>query len=352
LYRLITLVAGIVLPLGAVEMGLRAYAGWRPIAPWFFRPTPELPGYGLQPDCRVDYWHGGRVITVSTDHRGRRIVPHAPASGVPTMVHFVGDSQAFGWGLSDEETIPAQLQRRLGPEYRVINHGVPGYGPIAFKLRLTDIPGEDLVVVVHFEQNDLSDTYTDASYSLVRRGGLVPRTFLGRNLPGPVLTSHTFAKLIELKILVSDWRKPLPIGFNPLSQVAARVLRYRVDALYEGQRELRGNRLLFCNIPWDGLIVPSRLASYQPRLERPRRLVGLPDDCALDSVFLAHPRPDTLYLEDDSHLSPLGAGLVAEQLAPRIIRMADGVEGAPAGAARREAAAPPRYLRKPDPVGG
>jgi hypothetical protein len=43
-------------------------------------------------------------------------------------VVMLGDSFTFGVSLQDAETAPAFLSQRLGPEWRVFNLGVPGYG--------------------------------------------------------------------------------------------------------------------------------------------------------------------------------------------------------------------------------
>ena len=52
-------------------------------------------------------------------------------------IFFFGDSYVFGEGLSDEETLPWQLQSIL-PDRMIINFGVGGYGTCQAMLRLEE----------------------------------------------------------------------------------------------------------------------------------------------------------------------------------------------------------------------
>lgn len=66
-----------------------------------------------------------RVSTNSKGARGKREYPYE-RTGEPRIV-VVGDSFAFGWEVSDEETYAAVLESSLG-NVEVINLGVGGYG--------------------------------------------------------------------------------------------------------------------------------------------------------------------------------------------------------------------------------
>jgi hypothetical protein len=61
-------------------------------------------------------------------------------------IFFFGDSYTFGEGVNDEDTLPQQFSRASG--IRVINFGVPGYGPHQM-LRMLEINGAKVV-----ESND------------------------------------------------------------------------------------------------------------------------------------------------------------------------------------------------------
>lgn len=41
---------------------------------------------------------------------------------------ILGDSFTFGWGVVEEKTFPALIQRNLDPRFQVVNGGVPGFG--------------------------------------------------------------------------------------------------------------------------------------------------------------------------------------------------------------------------------
>ena len=61
---------------------------------------------------------------------GYRGVEGRPGRFPGFRILFIGDSIAFGWGLSDAETIPARLQDLLDQgtgTFQALNFGVPGY---------------------------------------------------------------------------------------------------------------------------------------------------------------------------------------------------------------------------------
>jgi lysophospholipase L1-like esterase len=74
---------------------------------------------------------------------------------------LLGDSQTFGWGLDDADTLGARLASELrrpdAPEVEVVNAGVPGYntGQEAAFLRARGLDQEPDCVMVLFIDNDL-----------------------------------------------------------------------------------------------------------------------------------------------------------------------------------------------------
>jgi hypothetical protein len=315
--KLVSMILGRLAILGAIlcftEAALAEYWRFKPIAPAFFAAKDDVPGYQLAANVQRSYWHCGRLVTVTLDAQGRRIVTGAPSTGI--VVHVVGDSQVFGWGLSDEQAICSQLQSRLGRKFRVVNHGVPGLGPYGYVQLLADIPESELTVLVQTEENDLSDGYSAKSRMMVREGFLVPEDFWGRNIPSLVLRSYTFGSLLDLKYATIDSLRMTPIGFNPYAQAAAAVLKYRMDQLFAGQKELRGDRLMLTVIPWDGAILPRRMEEFSPRIGKPFRLVSFADECGMVGAFERAAHPERLFQERDAHLTADGAGLAAEVLA-------------------------------------
>jgi len=97
----------------------------------FTAPNPIL-GYSLADGTfkiREPGWNGATI----TIRQGVRANPNfEPASAVGAIL-AVGDSFVFGDQVSDDETWPALLERRLNR--RVVNGGVSGYGPLQAVLR-------------------------------------------------------------------------------------------------------------------------------------------------------------------------------------------------------------------------
>ena len=300
------------------EAALRFYYRL-PLVERYFAPAGNSAGYGLAASRSYEYLHNGRRVSVTTDADGHRVVPGAPADA-PHTLYVVGDSQAFGWGLTDSETVPARLQQRLGAEWRVVNLGVPGYGPHAYAEQLAKLDG-GIALVLQTEANDIRDAHYPRPQAFSRCGYLVSRTWLGEETPCFMLSSYALVKLTEIRIKLAS-ELPAPLGYNPNLRIAAGVLRYRIDNLYRSALEVGHIRALFTAIPWDAAVNSARLPNYEPVLSQPQRLVSLPDDCALGEAFLTHPRAGELFQEGDSHLSPLGADFAAERLTPFIINAA------------------------------
>lgn len=130
--------AAFALPWILLEVGLRV-AGWQPpdmrprVAlfprfPAFYEPSREL-GWVLKPGLD---WQGMEVgIPFRTDAEGHRA--HGDGTpGATLAVDAIGDSSTFGFGVPENETYPAQLERKLraatgDASLRVRNLGVPGY---------------------------------------------------------------------------------------------------------------------------------------------------------------------------------------------------------------------------------
>ncbi len=99
-------------------------------------PYREAPGvkWRLQPGLRASpmvHHESGHTFHVSTDANGLRITPSSrplPSGCRPYRILILGDSNTFGWGLEDDQTWGASLQRALASRgVRVINGGMPGY---------------------------------------------------------------------------------------------------------------------------------------------------------------------------------------------------------------------------------
>lgn len=115
--------------------------------------------FDLRPNLNVQF----QGVPVTTNSCGLRSpeLPVAKSSGV-VRIALLGDSFAFGWGVRQEESFAAVLERELstiiGPDRRVevINLGVPGYSTFQEVARLEEI-GLDFqpdLILVYFIVND------------------------------------------------------------------------------------------------------------------------------------------------------------------------------------------------------
>jgi hypothetical protein len=312
----IILVALLTLGTLTFEAGLRLYYRL-PAVERYFAPAENSAGYGLRASQQYEYLHNGRRVTVTTDADGRRVVPNAPAQAQRTL-YVIGDSQVFGWGLSDDESIPARLQRQLGEGWHVINLGVPGYGPFQYAEQLAKVPNDGLALVILTETNDFQDSFFYRPPLISRCGYLVTRSWLGERMPCFLLSSYALAKFAELRVRLAG-NLPVPLGYSPNGQSAAKVLQYRIENLFRGAAGSKRGHVIFASIPWDAAVDAGRLLNYEPALSEARRFVELPDDCKIEREFQQHPNPGELFQKNDSHLSPAGAELMAEKLAPAIL---------------------------------
>jgi len=167
----------------------------------FYRPDPEL-GVRLRPDTSMRFRFGDNPTTdIVVNGQGYR-GPSWPES-VEDAVLVVGDSQVFGLGVNDDETMAAQLAELTGRT--VLNGGVPTYGPgeyeavVREQLEARDV--STVVYVVNMANDFFEDTRPNTERHVVWdgwavRAELAPETvtaFPGRELL--FRSSHAFYAL-------------------------------------------------------------------------------------------------------------------------------------------------------------
>ncbi len=308
----------------ACEAGAWAVLGGRSLSPAVFERDPDGRGHRLSPNAASRVRLLGRDALVSVDAAGHRRTIGAPRADAGVIsVHLVGDSQVFGWGLGDDETIASRLQAELGAGFRVVNHGVPGTGPFAYQAAIARIPAQEWTVVVHTEENDLWDAYGMAQNTSVRCGYLAPA--LAGGLPCPVLGSRLFQVAGRLYEGLYYKYRPAPLGYHPYARLATSVLLQRATALYADARGQRGPRIVFTYVPWVARYAADRLPTYFPPPVSPERPLGFPDDCGAEAAFQGGGRE--LYLDGDSHLSGEGAGRLAGAMARELRRRLSSPQG-------------------------
>ncbi|MFT3773146.1 MAG: hypothetical protein QM820_47805 [Minicystis sp.] len=153
--RVIRVVAGLAVGLGLSEVAfsVRDHGAFPHLN--LYAPDPAL-GVRLIPGESMKLAFGGNPVTgVRINGAGFR-GPELPAPGGDEVV-VVGDSQVFGLGVEENETFSARLEGLL-PGTRVINAGVPTYGPPEYDRVLAEIlekrKPKRVVYVVNFA-NDL-----------------------------------------------------------------------------------------------------------------------------------------------------------------------------------------------------
>jgi hypothetical protein len=113
----------------------------------------------------------GRVSLNARGYRGREMT--SPKTGDRTRVVVLGDSIAFGYGVSDEETFPYLIDVRDNG-FEVVNLGMEGYGP-GQELLVLQRDGlgadPDVVVLAVCLRND----FVDAVLPVALYDGVTPR---------------------------------------------------------------------------------------------------------------------------------------------------------------------------------
>jgi hypothetical protein len=169
--NLLLVVLGLLAAAGIVEIALRlgAFGGGgadpaeaRREGQGIYRADPHGL-YTLKPDLRTSWSSPELSGELTTNDLGFRGPPPDSAEAGGGRLLVLGDSFVFGWGVGDGETLPAQIEEVIasaGDSVRVINLGVPGYGPgrsvgLLREKGLTFDPAAVLLVVT--ESNDILD---------------------------------------------------------------------------------------------------------------------------------------------------------------------------------------------------
>lgn len=87
------------------------------------------PDWSAAGETRESLAVGGQPIfdvTYTLEAPGQRVTPTSNADAAKTLIFF-GGSYTFGFGVEDEETLPAQVAQ-FAPDWRVVNRGFHGQG--------------------------------------------------------------------------------------------------------------------------------------------------------------------------------------------------------------------------------
>lgn len=163
--NLVTMTVAGVVTLGLIEAGLRLnyYGSLTPFVggPHLYKPDPKL-AFIPNPGIRTAQERIAYVVPITVNSLGMRGRELGPKQG-KLRIAVIGDGHVFGSGLSDDDTLPVQLQRALRAQsgkdhYEVVNAGGPAYNTVQQFLRTRDLIGEldaDLVILAFNSENDI-----------------------------------------------------------------------------------------------------------------------------------------------------------------------------------------------------
>lgn len=299
-----------------------------------YEPDEQL-FYRLRPNLALPKSSARKIFDLRTNSFGLRgDAIHRVKQPDVVRVLCVGDSCTFGSGAGADETYPAQLERsleRLRPDlqFEVLNVGTPGWSSHQGR-RYLEIEGYDFApdfVVFTFGYNDSSPAVgirrlsgkvkrlSDREYAATRAGGRslgVAR--LARRLAGHRSGPHAeeAAGRSEIRrVPIEDYRDNLAAV---VSGCVARGIQ-AVIVVWPLRSQAGGP-------PSRNSIKDERVPEYQQAARAVARGQRVP---TVDLVPVVIDRPG-LFL-DSVHMKPKGYGVVAEQIAERILELVATHEG-------------------------
>jgi hypothetical protein len=205
----------------------------------FYKPRPGK--------CEFNNIEFSTVLTF--DKKGfRQTSPPIPDNDRPNRVIVLGDSQAMGWGVQDEETFASVLAAEHG--FEVFNLAVSSYGTARELLRLQkefNLRNGD-IVVIQYHQNDLHE-----NLAFLKSGGLP-----GHSPSDLDLLAHTPQKYEVLQVTASiafilkgRLDKSMKALFSNSDVEAGSVEHHAKTflAVIDHFRELARARVVVCEVP-------------------------------------------------------------------------------------------------------
>ncbi|MBF0341303.1 MAG: hypothetical protein HQL95_10135 [Magnetococcales bacterium] len=270
------------------------------------------------------YYQASRHTTVTTDGDGFRITAKQPAARYPVLM--TGDSNIFGSGLSDQETLPWQLSEQLG--IPVFNGSRSSLGNVLKRQELQQVR---LVIECLIERN-LSNSSNPANQTMTTTDGYQPITRHDKgyleiltNIPvNRYSLPHRATALF--KRFQADWKVFRKGGAEPYS-----IMRYTlhpeeltrdVAQVVARQATLQQMGIAYIFVP-----IPSKQRLYADNLDEFTReytnrfidQLRKRDITTIDLVtpMLAH-KDEGLFFRHDTHWNEKGAALAAQVIAREV----------------------------------
>ncbi len=226
------LIATVIL-IALTEFGLRLYY-YGSLTPFaggarLYKPDPQLafiPNPGVQSSIqRISY-----IVPVNINSLGMRGPELAPKKG-RFRIAVTGDGHIFGSGLTDQETLPAQLGQALNKHsgsagFDVVNASGPSYNTLQQLLRLrTLLPilEADLVILAFNSENDIQYNFGPLR-KFMTANPRRPTARLGSSGEIEFDFSAPQKHFARRKHRLRDLKAPLPWYINTAIYVRGRVL--------------------------------------------------------------------------------------------------------------------------------
>jgi hypothetical protein len=227
-----------------VEVRELDYRGFDPVLGWSLVPDRQYHVKSVRKDFE---------FLVRIDRNGFRDDGQQIGHVSDARVVVLGDSNAFGVGLSDDKVLSHQLHDSLvtrGVDVKVLNGGVPGYGLDQFFLRLKSLgtlaPGTVVVLLIH-PMNDLVNLSSDVDYTMSRPAAVIQDGRLQFLTPSLNRRSEFPAHFSPMfRTLNRAFELPAPVTYRMQSAAVSMVRgerRFQLSRPQGAVQEMVDNRL-------------------------------------------------------------------------------------------------------------
>lgn len=274
----------------------------------------------------------GTIQTNSLGYRGRFPREQEKLPGVRRLL-FLGDSFTLGWGLREEETIPARIQHWLdgrASPWEVINAGYhAGCSPDAYYAYLKRegrALAPDVVVVILYTGNDIEDLRDNVWTSVDGSGAplalytiRVYTDYQGRLMNPSLLPWYYELPLLNesrifLNVAGAATRVVNGIGVPGSGRLGAPLTEdeaWRRFALV-GRAMAEAGNAQYIPLRYVAVGRPGVAKSRDPVLERVRTIIQ--DELHLPLLVLHDVLKETHTIPGDGHLNASGASLAASRI--------------------------------------
>jgi lysophospholipase L1-like esterase len=332
----------------ALEAGLRWHGGSEasPAFQQLFMQDPRV-GHRLRPGATARYttteFSSDIVINAQGVRDDRPIGPKAPNE---RRVVILGDSLVLSVQVDLQTTFAKQLERGLnatgtGFDWRVVNAGVQGYGPVdewLFYKNVVDPLDPDLVLIMVFVGNDAVEahdkqSWIDADGPPASGGADVAAGQLRRIIRSSMVLQHVRFRWDLLKLAVEGpgAERPLTsyLESPPADVIDGLAVSRRAFSLIADKAAARGARTAFVLMParfqtddadharLDAIVTAGgdtllRHAATE-RFQHALAPLALPT-LDLLPVLQAQPERQELFFQENVHLTPRGHQVVGDAL--------------------------------------